>query len=162
MHPELIVELLVLLAAANGTPILATHWIGSFLNRPLDGGRLWIDGRAIFGASKTLRGLLLSLSATSALAAVTGMGWTMGGIVAAVSMAGDLGSSFTKRRLGLSSSSRATGLDQIPESLLPLLAVARPLALSGADVAVCVVVFFVGEILISRVLYRMHIRERPY
>jgi len=61
--------------------------------------------------------------------------------------------SFVKRRLGLAPSSQAVGLDQIPESLLPLTAL---------DVAVATTLFFAGELLLSRLLYRWHVRDRPY
>jgi len=77
-------------------------------------------------------------------------------------MAGDLFSSYVKRRLDLAPSSRATGLDQIPESLLPLLVCRGALVLSGLDIAICVAVFFVGEGSLSRLLYKAHIREQPY
>jgi hypothetical protein len=59
-------------------------------------------------------------------------------------MAGDLLSSFVKRRLNLPPSSRATGLDQIPESLLPALVCRGALSSSGLDIAICVGVFLVG------------------
>jgi CDP-2,3-bis-(O-geranylgeranyl)-sn-glycerol synthase len=62
----------------------------------------------------------------------------------------------------LPESSRAIGLDQVPESLFPLLACRRALSLTILDTAVAVVTFFVGEILISRILYRFRLRDRPY
>ena len=77
-------------------------------------------------------------------------------------MAGDLFSSFCKRRLGLPPSSRASGLDQIPESLLPLLACRDLLGLAAADIAACVVLFVVGEVVLSRVLFALRLRDRPY
>ena len=77
-------------------------------------------------------------------------------------MSGDLFSSFLKRRLRLTASSRAIGLDQIPESLFPLLACRSAFSLSVLDIAVAVFTFFVGEVLISRVLYKFHLRDRPY
>jgi hypothetical protein len=63
-------------------------------------------------------------------------------------MIGDLFSSFCKRRFGLPSSSRARGLDQIPEALLPLLACRDLLILTGGDIVLCVVVFVVGEVVL--------------
>ena len=51
-----------------------------------------------------------------------GFAWTCGLVVASVAMSGDLLSSFLKRRLSLPPSSRATGIDQIPECLLPTIA----------------------------------------
>jgi CDP-archaeol synthase len=77
-------------------------------------------------------------------------------------MAGDLLSSFVKRRLHLPPSSRASGLDQVPEALFPLLACRNLLSLAAADIAVRVVMFFVGEVVLSRLLYALNLRERPY
>src|SRR5262249_39676160 len=75
---------------------------------------------------------------------------------------GDLFSSFLKRRMGLPVSSRAVGLDQVPESLFPLLACRSALSLTGWDIAVAVLAFFFAEIVISRLLYRFRVRDRPY
>jgi hypothetical protein len=83
-------------------------------------------------------------------------------VVGIAAMAGDLVSSFVKRRLNLAPSSRATGLDQIPESLFPLLACRGALALSVLDIATGVAVFFAGEVVLSLLLYEAHIRDRPY
>jgi CDP-2,3-bis-(O-geranylgeranyl)-sn-glycerol synthase len=82
--------------------------------------------------------------------------------VGAAAMAGDLLSSFVKRRLRLPSSGRASGLDQVPESLFPFLACLGALPLSALDIIAGVVVFFVGEILLSRLLFKLHLRDRPY
>jgi len=43
------------------------------------------------------------------------VGWRVGTLVATFAMAGDLFSSFVKRRLHLASSRMAIGLDHIPE-----------------------------------------------
>jgi hypothetical protein len=64
--------------------------------------------------------------------------------------------------MGIATSDRAIGLDQIPESLLPLLACAFFLPLTFFDVAVATLSFFVGELALSRVLFKLHIRDRPY
>lgn len=162
MHLLLILRLAVLLTLANGTPVIARKILGGRFAKPLDGGITFADGRPVFGASKTLRGVLLSIVVTSAGAALLGMGFGLGALVGAVAMAGDLFSSFIKRRLALAPSSRATGLDQIPESLFPLLACRDALSLTAADIAVTVAIFFVGEILLSRLLYRWRLRDRPY
>ena len=67
-----------------------------------------------------------------------------------------------QRRLNLAPSSRATGLDQIPESLFPLLACRGALSLSILDIGIGVAIFFVGEVVLSLLLYKVHIRDRPY
>jgi CDP-2,3-bis-(O-geranylgeranyl)-sn-glycerol synthase len=77
-------------------------------------------------------------------------------------MTGDALSSFTKRRLGIASSGRATGLDQIPESVLPLLAVQGPLDLSFFQILGITVVFFALEIPLARLCYRLGIRNTPH
>ena len=59
-------------------------------------------------------------------------------------------------------SSRALGLDQAAESLLPLLACRAALPLTAADIALGVAVFFAGEFILSRLLYRAHLRDEPY
>ena len=77
-------------------------------------------------------------------------------------MVGDLFSSFVKRRLNFPPSSRALGLDQVPESLLPMLAGREALSLTIADIALAVGIFFVGELILSRLLYKVHLRDEPY
>ena len=77
-------------------------------------------------------------------------------------MAGDLFSSFVKRRLNLRPSSQAFGLDQVPESLFPLLVCGDALSLTAADIALGVGVFLAGELILSRILYWAHLRDEPY
>lgn len=162
MQPWRIAELLILLALANGAPVIAKKIFRDHLSAPLDGGALFFDGRPVFGPSKTVRGVILALGATALGATLLGLGWQTGILVAGLAMAGDLLSSFIKRRLGRPASSRAIGLDQIPESLLPLLACRGPLLLSWADVLAVATLFLVGELLLSRLLYKAHIRDQPY
>jgi|SRR5579871_546584 len=162
MQPWRIAELLILLALANGAPVIAKKIFRDRLSAPLDGGALFFDRRPVFGPSKTIRGVVLALGATALGAGLLGLGWQTGILVAGLAMAGDLLSSFIKRRLGRPASSRAIGLDQIPESLLPLLACRGLLLLSWADVLAVAVLFLVGELLLSRLLYKAHIRDQPY
>jgi CDP-2,3-bis-(O-geranylgeranyl)-sn-glycerol synthase len=114
------------------------------------------------GKSKTLRGLLVSVLSSALAAPLFGLDWRTGVVVGSAAMAGDLFSSLVKRRLNLAPSSRATGLDQIPESLFPLLACRGALSLSVLDITIGVAVFFAGEVVISLLLYKVHIRDRPY
>jgi CDP-2,3-bis-(O-geranylgeranyl)-sn-glycerol synthase len=157
-----ILQLLVLLTLANGTPIVAKKIFGPRFARPLDGGILFLDGRPVLGHSKTIRGILTSIFITTMGSLFIGMGMTIGAIVASAAMAGDLFSSFMKRRLDFPPSSRALGLDQVPESLFPMLACRDVLSLTIADIALGVGIFFVGELILSRLLYRVHLRDTPY
>jgi CDP-2,3-bis-(O-geranylgeranyl)-sn-glycerol synthase len=162
VHFITILQLLILLALANGTPVMAKKILGDHLSHPLDGGVGFLDGRPLFGHSKTARGVVLAVLITATAAPLVGFGWGIGVLIGSLAMAGDLFSSFVKRRLDLPPSSRASGLDQVPESLFPLLACRNLLALTIADIGACVVLFFIGEVVLSRVLYALHLRDRPY
>jgi CDP-diglyceride synthetase len=162
MQPLVILQLLILLMLANGTPLLAKKILGDRYSYPVDGNLTFPDGRALFGRSKTIRGVVLAILVTTAGAPLIGLGWRIGFAVGSFAIAGDLFSSFVKRRFNMPPSSQASGLDQIPESLLPLLACRASLSLTTADIGVCVVVFFIGEVLLSRLLYAWRLRDRPY
>jgi CDP-2,3-bis-(O-geranylgeranyl)-sn-glycerol synthase len=162
MHPLALAQLVALVAVANATPVAAKKLLGNRFAWPLDGGANFLDGRPLFGRSKTVRGILLSVLLTAGAASLLGLGAKLGAIAGAAAMAGDLFSSFCKRRLALAPSSRATGLDQIPESLFPLLVCRAALSLTLLDITVGVGVFTVGEMVGSRLLYRWHLRDRPY
>src|SRR5271165_4620352 len=162
MHPVVVLQLLILLMLANGTPVVAKKMFGDRFSSPVDGNLTFADGRPVFGRSKTIRGVVLAVLVTTAGAPLVGLDWRTGLLVGGFAMAGDLFSSFCKRRIGLPSSSRASGLDQVPESLLPLLACRDILALTAADIVVCVVMFVIGEVVLSRLLYALRLRDRPY
>ncbi|HWX34852.1 MAG TPA: CDP-archaeol synthase [Steroidobacteraceae bacterium] len=157
-----ILQILVLLTFANGTPIVAKKIFGSRFALPLDAGIIFFDGRPVFGASKTMRGIVVSILITSAIAPFIGLDLTIGAIIASSAMAGDLFSSFVKRRLNFPPSSQALGLDQVPESLFPMLACRDALSLTIAEIALGVGIFFIGELILSRLLFRAHLRDEPY
>lgn len=155
-------EILLLILVANGVPVMASVLLNQRFSLPLDMGVRLPDGRPLFGASKTFRGLLLSLPLTGIVAELIGLSFTLGLTVALWAMLGDLLSSFIKRRIGMASGSQALGIDQLPESLLPLLAVAGPLTISATEIMATVITFAVLELLISRVLFRLKLRKHPY
>src|SRR6478672_11537100 len=105
--------------------------------------------------------LALSIAATTAFAPLIALNWRIGALVAAMAMLGDLLSSFLKRRMGLAPSRQAIGLDQIPESLLPLLACWFFLPLTIVDVVAATVIFFVSELSLSRVLFKWEDPQPP-
>ena len=155
-------QLLVLITLANGAPIVAKKIFGPRFSFPLDAGTVFFDGRPLFGPSKTIRGILVSVLITTASAPLIGLDLTIGAIVAGAAMAGDLFSSFVKRRLNSPPSSQALGLDQVPESLFPMLACRDALSLTIADIALGVGIFFIGALILSRFLFRAHLRDEPY
>ena len=155
-------EILVLLIAANGAPVITARCLGPRAAWPVDGGRTLPDGKPLFGSSKTWRGLIAVMATSAVLAAALGFGLTFGLVFGALVAAGDLLSSFVKRRRGLPPSSCATGLDQLPESLLPSIYAVIQLGLAWWWSVLWAAAFMVLEILLSRPLYHLHIRKRPY
>ena len=159
MQPLAILQLLILLLLANGTPVIAKRILGHRFSYPLDGGVRFFDGQPLLGPSKTVRGVLSAILVTSACAPIVGLEWKVGAVVAGTAMAGDLSSSFLKRRLCIPPGSRATGLDQVPESLFPLLSCRLMLALTVVDIAVGVLLFLIAELVLSRLLYKLGVRN---
>jgi CDP-2,3-bis-(O-geranylgeranyl)-sn-glycerol synthase len=155
-------KLLLLLLVANGAPILARHMFDAHFDLPLDGGCSTPRGQPWLGPSKTVRGLLAAVLATTLAAVLSGFSWETGSAIGLLAMTGDLAASFTKRRLGLPPSSQAIGLDQVPESLLPMLYCAASLELAWSSVLWIVVAFWISEILLSRLLFWLGIRRHPY
>jgi CDP-2,3-bis-(O-geranylgeranyl)-sn-glycerol synthase len=162
MQLILILKLALLLMIANGAPVIARDLFGRRYAYPLDGGVRFLDGRPVFGPSKTIRGILLSVLATTACAPLVGLDWIIGAQVGGAAMAGDLFSSFLKRRLRLPAGAQAVGLDQIPESLFPLLACRAALSLAAVDIALGVGIFFFSDVFLSRLLFKFRLRDRPY
>lgn len=156
--------LLLLLIVANGAPILVAWRLGPRWDWPLDAGLVLRDGRRLLGESGTLRGLVAAVVASALLAWVLGLGAGTGALIGLLAMAGDALSSFIKRRLGLPPGAKTTGLDQVPEALLPLLVVAGPLGLQlpWLDLVLLVAAFMLFDMVVSGPLYRLHLRRQPH
>src|ERR1700687_169441 len=90
IHPSLIAQLLALLALTNGAPLIAKKLFGTTLAVPLDNGITLEDGQPLFGHSKTIRGIALSIALTTLGAPWTGLPSTAGLLVSAMAMIGDL------------------------------------------------------------------------
>lgn len=157
-----IFQALVLLAIANGTPVIINKLLGNRWSWPVDNGVNLSDGHRLFGGTKTWRGLVSAAFLTTAVAVLWGLEPLIGTLFGALTMTGDLLASFIKRRLGNVESSRARGLDTVPESLLPIWLLKDSLALNLIDIILIVGLFFLIEEFVSPVLYRMHIRNQPY
>ena len=158
----LLLQLLVLILVANGAPILAYKLLPNVGACPVDFGARFFDGRPLLGESKTIRGLISSFVCTVILAPILGLNISIGIVISAGAMVGDLLSSFAKRRLGLQASDRALVLDQVPESLIPILFVYEYVDLSIIDTIILVSAFVVLELVLSPILFRLNIRRRPY
>jgi hypothetical protein len=157
-----LLQALALVLLANGAPVLATRLFGSFGGAPVDGGGVLADGRPLFGRSKTWRGLALGVTAPTVGAPLLGVDCHVGALLGALAMAGDLASSFLKRRLGVPASGAAPGIDQVPESLLPMLGATSALGLSLTEAVIGSALFWAGEVVLSPILHRLGIRDRPH
>ena len=155
-------QLLLLILIANGTPVITAAACGARCAWPLDGGRVLADGRRLLGDAKTWRGVVLAPLAAGLGAMLLDLPAMVGIVMGITAMLGDLLSSFVKRRLGVPTSGMALGLDQIPEALLPLLAVADTFALSGLAIAAIVAGFALLELSLSPIFYWLGVRNRPY
>lgn len=158
----LVARILFLLALANGAPVMVKKLLGDASARPIDGGLTFVDGQPLFGPSKTIRGVVFSIIATTLAAPLAGVGFATGAIVSTAAMAGDLVSSFVKRRLRIPPSGMALGLDQVPESLLPGIAAGWTLPIGVWDVVAVTAIFLVAELVASRILFALRLRDRPY
>ena len=156
------IKILILLFSANGAPIIGTKIFAEKWQFPVDFNANFIDSKPLLGKSKTYRGLILSLLLTSAIAPILGLPALLGFSIALLSMLGDMLSSFIKRRLNFPSSNMALGLDQIPEALLPVLVLQPILGLDMYSIARLIVVFFILNLALSKILYHLNIRSTPY
>ena len=129
-----LLDALALVVTANMAPWAAGRLWREHCAQPLDFGLTLKDGRRLLGSHKTWRGLLAGVLGCALTAWLLGVGFLLGLAFGALSLAADATSSFVKRRFRFAPGAEAPGLDQLPEALLPLLVLSRPLGigLSGA------------------------------
>jgi len=153
MRLWLLGELVLLLVIANATPVIISLLLGNRWNQPLDRGHLFTDGNPFLGSSKTVRGLLGSITACALLAPLFDLSLWQGAGFGTLAMLGDLLSSFSKRRLGLRSGHSAPLLDQLPETLLPLWVMQPVLGAGPVEIAAAIVAFSGIDLLFTRLLF---------
>ncbi len=159
---EAIVRAVIMISCANAAPVVARKLMDKRFANPVDGNRRLADGNPLFGPSKTWRGLIAAVICSAAAAPLLGLTAMVGAGFGALSMGADLLASFTKRRLGYAPSSRARLLDVFPEALLPMLVLQAQLGLDRWEIVIAMLLFFVLEASFSPLLFRLHIRNRPY
>jgi len=159
---QIILDIGIMLVVANGAPILAARIFGSTADLSVDLGICLADGRPLFGPAKTWRGLLAALLCCALCAPLLGFSATFGLLFACTAMAGDLFSSFVKRRRGLNPSDQSLGLDQLPEALLPCIYAVTVTGLPWWWVILLPLLFMLLELIVSRPLYWLKVRKRPY
>jgi uncharacterized protein len=156
---------LILLWVINFIPPLLTYVFEDKWNTPVDLGQRFRDGRPLLGPHKTFRGLFAGVVAGLLSGSVLGFPWWMGLELGLLSMAGDLTSSFIKRRLGTSSGDIVPVLDQVFEGLFPLLVLSRQVSLGAGEVLLLLVLFcigaYCGSLFLNRVLRAIPFENYP-
>jgi len=161
MTPELL-PLLLLIIIANGAPILIRWLLNDGFNLAVDFGQKLPDNNPLFGSSKTWRGILSALLATTTAAWLLNHSPETGMLVAIYAIVGDLCSSFIKRRLSMQPGNMALLLDQVPESLFPAFMLKEVFNLDISAIILLVLIFIIIELLLSHILYKYGVRKKPY
>jgi predicted MPP superfamily phosphohydrolase len=161
----IVIKVAAFLLWVNFLPPLANMIWGERFNRPIDGGRLWFDQHPIFGDHKTIRGVLVSLLGGTAVAPLLGVDLPVAAGAAGLAMAGDLLSSFIKRRPNLPSGENVIVLDQIFESLFPILFLKGFLSLSWLQILFILLCFipaaYLGSGFWNFIMFRTPLENYP-
>jgi len=162
INPFLDFKLLLLLGTANTMPIVARHIFKDHFSTPIDFNRPFLDGRPILGTHKTWRGVAASVFGTWIASFVLDADPMLAIKLASWSMIGDMFASFIKRRKGLKSGAKCTGVDQAIEAFLPLAVLKGDLAITWYDTILITVLFVFFEIVLSPFFYKIGFRRNPY
>lgn len=147
---------LVLLIAANATPVVVAKLANDGGGAPLDFGCVLADGERLFGSHKTWRGLASGIVMATAAAAFMHLPPWVGAAFAGTSLVADALSSAVKRRLKLRPGTECLGLDQLGEAALPLVLFSRSLSLNAVEIVVATGAFVVLDVAAAR------LRQRPW
>ena len=145
---------LILIAVANSVPWAVGRLLGRRWSAPIDSGVALHDGERLFGSHKTWRGLICGTLAAGLAGACTGLEFTLGAGVGAISLLADALSSAVKRRLRLAPGTEVLGIDQVPEALLPMLVFGQALQIGMPEVAAVTIVFMILDLLTMRLRHR--------
>lgn len=151
MNGSQVFVLVMLVVIANISPVIVSLLLGKRWNAPIDSGLRLTDQRPLLGPSKTIRGVLASILATSLLAPLFGFAPATGAGFASLAMLGDICSSFVKRRLGITPSHSAPLLDQLPESLLPLWLMQPVVGGTTTEILVATAIFSLVDPVLSKI-----------
>jgi uncharacterized protein len=154
-----IFRVVLFLLWVNSLPPIVSVVVHDRYGLAVDGGILWRDGRPLFGRHKTIRGVAAAVTGGILAFPWLGEAWWVAGIAALLAMAGDLVSSFIKRRSRFQSGEKVVVLDQIFESLFPLLFLNRYLVLDLKQSVLILLLFIVASSRCSHIW--LHITGRP-
>jgi CDP-2,3-bis-(O-geranylgeranyl)-sn-glycerol synthase len=163
MSGNLLIDALVFILpayCANAVPVL----LGG--GRPIDDGKVFSDGRPIFGSHKTIRGFVSGLIVGTlvgyGLSLVTDYSVLLGFAVSLGALLGDLFGAFVKRRLGYAPGASLPVADQLDFVLGALL---FALFVSPPSWQVAVVVLVITppiHLLTNFVAYHLGIKKEPW
>jgi CDP-2,3-bis-(O-geranylgeranyl)-sn-glycerol synthase len=133
----------------------------------LDGGRLFADGKPIFGSNKTVRGFASGLAVGTLVGfamSLLNIGYSvlLGFVVSLGALSGDLGEAFVKRRLGFVPGAAfpvADQLDFVVGALVFSLIVSPPSLLVAG---VVIVVTPPIHLLTNFFAYRIGVKKEPW
>lgn len=154
-------RIVLFLLLVNGLPPLAAILLHQRWERPIDGNRLCRDGQPLLGSHKTFRGLAAGILGGLIGAPLIGAAWWAGAILGLLAMIGDMLSSFIKRRQAITCGRSSFLLDQLFESLLPLLFANSFLPLTLADNLLVLTIFSLVAHLGSVIWRQITMRPLP-
>jgi len=163
MSGNLLIDALVFILpayCANAVPVL----LGG--GRPIDGGKVFSDGRPVFGSHKTIRGFVSGLVVGTlvgfGLSLVIDYSVLLGFAVSLGALLGDLFEAFVKRRLGYAPGASFPVADQLDFVLGALL---FSLFVSPPSWQVAVVVLIITppiHLLTNFVAYHLGVKKEPW
>ncbi len=150
---------------ANGAPVL----FGG--GRPIDGGRLFRDGKPIFGPRKTVRGFISGVLVGTVTAFCLGLAGLLpafpdalilGFLMGLGAMVGDLAGSFIKRRLNRPPGAPTPGLDQL-DFVIGAVLFSLPYRPPAPEVLACVLVLTpVIHLATNFAAYKLGLKREPW
>ncbi|MBT8762820.1 CDP-archaeol synthase [Desulfohalobiaceae bacterium Ax17] len=154
-------KLLFLLWLINFAPPFLAFFLEDRWNTPVDMGKVFWDKKPLFGGHKTIRGIIAAIGAGGGIALLFGFPLWVGLTAGILSMAGDLISSFIKRRFSLTSGYDVPGLDQLFEGLFPLLFLKHYFSFSWLTFLAILIAFCIGAYVGSR-FYKSILQKEPF
>jgi CDP-2,3-bis-(O-geranylgeranyl)-sn-glycerol synthase len=151
---------LLLVIVANVAPWAAGRYLSRYWRAPLDGGATLADGTRVLGGHKTWRGLVVGVLACGVVAWLLHVPLLLGIAFGALSLAADTATSFIKRRLRLQAGAEIPVIDQLPEALVPLLVLARPLRLGLIESVTISLVFLLLDLAVMRLRHPIDRSDR--
>ena len=160
--PLLLEALLFIFPAycANATPVL----VGGGL--PLDFGKNFLDGKRVFGSNKTFRGFFFGLAIGVLVGIVEFLIFDYPSLFVVLpplgALLGDLASSFTKRRLGISPGDLLPIIDQI-DFVIGALIFSIPLSITTWQLVLVVILITPPIHLITNFgAYKLGLKKNPW